>query len=130
VQGETLVFAFRLGDGRPAGQYAALAARPGARPLNGVRLVLSSAAPMRLSVQVRAPGEGDQRWRRSLYLDQTPRTFDIRIADLEPVEPGSSLRPIVARLDTLLLVVDTVNTRPGASGAVTVHRAEVIGSTE
>lgn len=123
VQGDALVFSYQLGEGRPAGQYVALAVRPGAGAIGGVRLRLSSAIPMRVSVQVRAPGEGDQRWRRSFYVDETPRTFDVRIADLDPIMPGSSLRPIVARLDTILLVVDTVNALPGSTGTLTVHAA-------
>jgi hypothetical protein len=61
-------------------------------------------------------------------VDATPRVFDVRVADLEPVAPGSSLRPIVARLDTVLLVVDTVNARPGATGVLTVHQAAVVGA--
>jgi hypothetical protein len=42
-------------------------------------------------------------------------TYVVSLADLEPVERGSSLRPIVARVQSVLLVVDTVNATPGSS---------------
>ena len=44
----------------------------------------------------------------------------VRLADLEPVERGSTLRPVVARVQSVLLVVDTVNARPGTSGVVRI----------
>jgi hypothetical protein len=78
---------------------------------------------MRLSVQIRTPGgtEG-RRWRRSIYLDQTPRVIDLALSELEPVGSGTALRPVVARVQSVLLVVDTVNAAPGASGSVRISR--------
>jgi hypothetical protein len=74
ARGEAAVLRFQLGSGRPAGQYVALAASAGAEPIEGMVLQLSSAQPMRVSVQVRVPGGADgRRWRRSFYLDSGTR---------------------------------------------------------
>jgi hypothetical protein len=122
VDGSALHLDYRLGDGVPAGQYVALAtSAAGERAIDRIDFVASSARPMRLSVQVRLPGgtEG-QRWRRSVYVDETPRQFSIRLADLEPVSRSSPLRPVVARVQSVLLVVDTVNARPGTEGRLSL----------
>jgi hypothetical protein len=72
---------------------------------------------MRVSVQIRTPGGTDgRRWRRSVYLDRTPRVIDLALSELEPVGPATALRPIVARVQSILLVIDTVNAAPGTSG--------------
>jgi hypothetical protein len=116
------LFAFRLGPGEPAGQFAALV-----RPLetaslltaNRIRLRARSAAPMRLSVQVRQPGGADgQRWQRSVYVDEHPREISVRVDDMRPIGPTDTERPVRARIDALLLVIDTTNARAGAAGQV------------
>jgi hypothetical protein len=116
------LFAFRLGPGEPAGQFAALV-----RPLepgwlaSADRIVLRacSDAPMRLSVQLRAPGGRDgQRWQRSVYLDQDPREVTVLLGDMRPIGPTDSERPLQTHIDALLLVVDTTNARGGAAGRV------------
>jgi len=75
---------------------------------------------MRLSVQLRLPGGKDGlRWRRSVFVDTTPRLITVRLRDLTPVGPTTtSQRPIVAPVHSVLFVVDTVNTAPGAAGTV------------
>jgi hypothetical protein len=109
-----------LAGGRPRGQYAALAAP--VRTTSGidqVRFVGRSSRPVRLSLQVRLPGgrEG-QRWRRSVYLDPTPRDILVSIEEFEPVETYTSQRPIVTPVQTLLFVVDTLNTHTGTGGVI------------
>ena len=113
-------FAFELGQGAPVAQYAALVA-----PLqmtSGVsRIAFSARAsrPMRLSVQVRlSGGTGGQRWRRSVYVDETPRQILLRLEDFEPADGPTTLRPISAPLQSLLFVVDLVNATPGSAGTI------------
>jgi hypothetical protein len=82
---------------------------------------------MRLSVQVRVPGGADgQRWQRSVYVDSTPREVVVDLADMQPVDRRTALRPVSARVQSILLVVDTVNTRPGTSGEITILNAKVV----
>jgi len=71
-------------------------------------------------------GRDGRRWRKSLYLDRELRTYVVSLADLEPVERGSSLRPIVARVQSVLLVVDTVNATPGSSGVVRIRDVTLV----
>ena len=118
--GDALRFTFTLGPGPLASQYAALVtAAAGDRPLERIRFTGRAERPMRVSVQVRMPGGTDgRRWRRSVYLDQTPRVVDLALSELEPVGPATALRPIVARVQSVLFVIDTVNTAPGTKSRV------------
>ncbi|HET9270681.1 MAG TPA: hypothetical protein VFO31_21030, partial [Vicinamibacterales bacterium] len=122
IQKETdaLSFTFTLGPGALASQYAALVTTAaGDRPLERIRFTGRAERPMRLSVQIRTPGGADgRRWRRSVYLDQTPRVIDLALSELEPVGPATALKPIVARVQSVLFVIDTVNAAPGTSGRV------------
>lgn len=122
------VFSYRLGDGAPAGQYVALATdASGASALDRIAITATSATPMRLSLQVRVPGGRDgRRWRKSLYLDREPRTYVVSLGDMEPVERGSLLRPIVATVQSVLLVIDTVNASPGSSGVVNIRDVTLV----
>lgn len=120
--GDGLRFDYRLGSGIARGQYAAAAhGDDGEDGIETIRFVARASAPMRLSVQVRLPegrGRGAQRWRRSIYLDQAPRTFTLHLRDFEPADRPTARRPIVTPIHSVLFVVDTVNTRPGAAGTV------------
>ena len=119
---------YRLGDGAPAGQYVALATdASGASALDRIVITATSDTPMRLSLQVRVPGGRDgRRWRKSLYLDREARTYVVSLGELEPVERSSSLRPIVAKVQSVLLVIDTVNALPGSSGTVNIHGVTLV----
>jgi hypothetical protein len=115
-----LRFDFHLGGGLPRGQYVALVTpiheSTGA---DRVEFVGRASEPMRISLQVRLPGGRDgERWRRSVYLDGTPRLVTVRLEDLEPADRLTTRRPIVALVQSLLFVADTVNTLPGKTGTL------------
>lgn len=114
---------YQLGAGTPAGQYVALASgASGDAAVERLVFTASSERPMRVSVQIRLPGGvNGRRWRRSLYVDATPRDYRIALADLEPVEGRTPLRPIAARVQSILFVVDTVHAKPGSRGALTLR---------
>ncbi len=118
----TLAFTWRLADGERASQYAAVAGSVPRGVLDGMdRLALrvGATAPMRLSVQLRNPADG-RRWQRSIYVDETPREVTIAFDDLRPVDASMPAHPPLAAIDTLLCVVDTVNTPPGRQGTVRI----------
>ena len=102
------------------GQYVALACgASGATPVESLEFTGLSEHPIRLSVQIRLPGGvNGQRWRRSVYLDSSERHVRVPLATMEPVEPRL-LKPTIARIQSFLLVIDTLNARPGSSGEVT-----------
>lgn len=120
TDGPSLKFAYRLGAGKPAGQYAAAATTIGTdQGVSEIHFVGRADRPMRASVQVRLPSGGTgERWRRSIYLDETPRTLTLRLDEFEPADGPTTRRPVAARLRTLLLVVDTLNSVTGTSGTI------------
>lgn len=122
ADGNGVRFAYRLGDGVAHGQYVAAAhGDDGEVGVETIQFTARAGAPMRLSVQVRLPegrGRGAQRWRRSVYVDETARPFVLRLQDFEPADQPTARRPIVTPIHSVLFVVDTVNTRPGSSGTV------------
>ncbi len=119
---------YQLGGGAPAGQFAALVTNlSGSIAVDRIEFVAHATQPMRLSVQIRLPGARNQRWRRSVYLDETPRNFTARLRDFESIEGPTTLRPNVARVQSVLFVVDTLNSVPGSKGSVWVFDAKVGG---
>jgi len=121
-EGGDLGLVFQLGPGVPSGQFVALVAPVDeSAGYRHVEFVGRASRPMRISVQVRLPGrQGGQRWGRSVYLDPTPRLVRLPLEDLRPIGPATSQRPIVARIQSVLFVIDTLNARPGADGTVTL----------
>ena len=108
---------FVLGSGAGEAPYVALRhALDPARPIpTHITLRTWADAPRRLSVQLRADGATERRWQRSVYVDATPRVVRIDTRDLRPARDSrESARP--ERADSLLVVVDTVNERPGTGG--------------
>ncbi len=108
---------FTLGRASNAAPYVALHhALDSDRPVpTHMTLRAWSTQPRRLSVQLRADGPPERRWQRSIYVDETPRTYVIDTHDLRDVK---SAQPTdgPGRVNSLLIVVDTVNAREGASG--------------
>jgi hypothetical protein len=85
------------------------------------RIVVAGRAsrPLRLSLQVRLPvGPDGLRFRKSIYLDETPRTVIVPLQDMQPVERTTTQRPIVAHVQEMLVVMDTVNTAAGSEGTI------------
>jgi hypothetical protein len=125
-EGGTLRFEWRLGDGLASGQFAA-AVRPlpegRVREWDRVAFEAAAARPMRVSVQVRTPG--GERWIRSAYVDATTRTVAVRFDDMRPAEPGIQAAPRLDQVDSLLVVVDTVNTQTGKAGNLVLGHARL-----
>jgi hypothetical protein len=76
-----------------------------------------------------AGARGNARWRRSVYLDATTRPVVLRLADFEPADGPTQLRPNAARVQSVLFVVDTVNTKPGTAGSFSVSSVALGSST-
>jgi len=111
---------YQVAGGAPAGQYAAVRF-----PVEGllghdrVQIRARATGPMRLWLQVRASAVGaGERWGKTIYLDEGFRYVDVMLADLRPIGATADQRPPLDKIDVILLVVDTLNTRPGRTGAV------------
>jgi hypothetical protein len=117
--GEGMAFEYRLGSGNRAGQYAALVVAVGQGRLQRwtrVTFKASADAPMRVSVQLRAPGSG-ARWMRSVVLDPAPQVVLVPFADMVAIDHAPMPLPLEA-IDSLLFVVDTTNTPTGRQGTL------------
>ncbi len=117
-----VVWSFALSSGTAAGQFAA-AAIPIAGGLAGfdrVRFEVSSSAPMRVWVQLRAPVGATERWGATFYTDADTRIVDIPFARFRAIGVTSTARPPLDRVNSLLLVVDTLNMLPGSKGQLTI----------
>ena len=115
-----LVWSFALAPGTPAGQFAAVQI-----PINGglaafdrVRFKVTSPRPLRAWVQLRAPVGNSERWGITFYADEQERLVDLPLRALAPIGITSSEQPPLARVDSLLFVVDTLNFRTGSSGSM------------
>lgn len=116
-----LEWRFKLRDGDRQQQYAAMRF-PVGRLLTAddrLRLWAKSDAPRRIWAQLRAPtAQGGDRWGATFYVGTSLRSIDLRLADFRALGPVGSERPAFDRVDSLLLVIDTLNTWPGTQGVV------------
>jgi hypothetical protein len=123
---QRVTMTWALAAGARAGQYAAIVT-PDVEALatrTHVAFLVRADRPMRLSVQVREPlpGGDGRRWRRSVFVDETPREVTIALDDMRPVPPAAVAHPPPGALRSLLFVVDTEHTPTGASGTVAIER--------
>jgi PHP domain-containing protein len=116
-----LEWRFSLAGGPRAEQYAALHF-PVDQHLAGhdrIQFRVESDRPHRLWVQIRAPDDrGGQRWGRTFYVDPTLRSIEFRFSELKPMQPDQTERQPLDRMDSVLFVIDTLNTSPGTSGVL------------
>lgn len=110
---------FALARGVPAGQYAALRfPHAGLEGHDRIELRARADGPMRAWVQVRT--RRGERWGRTVYLDDAFRTEEVFFDELQPIGVTSTESPQLSAIDAVLLVVDTLNTRPGSGGRVEI----------
>ena len=112
---------FALSSGIPAGQFSAvqLPTTGGLADFDRVRFTVTSGSPVRAWVQLRA-GTESERWGRTFHAGADTRIVDLPLRSFIPIGATSTVAPPLDRIDSLLLVVDTLNNRPGASGRMTI----------
>jgi hypothetical protein len=105
--------------------YVALAAGiPTGRKYDRVRFTVRSDRPLRVSVQLRAPGQAERRWTRTVYADPLDREHAVDFGDMIPVGEA----PASPRLDEVrdvLFVIDTLHAKPGTSGRLWIKKADL-----
>jgi len=122
VPGTQLLLRFALSGSSADSPYAAFV-MPAASAIETYdRLMFTARAnrPLRLSVQLRGSGGADDRWRRSVYLDQTPRVVQLPFSDFRHVTTVAAEHPDVPRIEAILFVIDTVNSRIGSNGEIQI----------
>ena len=120
ASGSQVVLDYTLEAGDRASQFAALVAdlQMRAPQVSRIRLTASAARPGRLSIQLRYPQGGGERWRKSVYVDSTKREVAVAIDDMLPADRQSGHAPDLSTAGALLFVVDLTNARPGDSNSI------------
>ena len=94
------------------------------------RIVFSGRAdrPMRLAVQLRLSGESSiERWQRSVYLDESFGEATVFFDQMKPIGQTNAKGFRLTDVRTLLFVIDTLNTRTGIPGAVSLTNVRLVG---
>jgi hypothetical protein len=128
VGGTQLLMRYALGGTQEEGPFVAASMAVPQGIANSDRLIFTaqSSRPTRIWVQLRVAGGAQGRsWHRSVYVDEMPRPITVAFADLRPLEPTTTGRPVLADVRDILFVVDTVNTRPGVSGQLWLDDVKV-----
>jgi hypothetical protein len=122
LAGFELRLRFGLSGGPAAGQYAGAVVETarGVAAYDRATVAIRAEQPLRVSVQVRAEFDDapPERWQRSIYVDTTSREQTVFFDDMRPVGPTRTEHPPLASVRALMFIIDTINTRPGASGRV------------
>jgi hypothetical protein len=120
VEGSQLSFEYALGGVLSEGPFVALAMAAGTSLPRHDRLVFSARAdkPMRVDVQLRSAERGGARWRRSVYLDSTPRDIAVFFDEMKPIAPNTESPATLGGIDTVLFVLDSANTSLGVNGRI------------
>jgi hypothetical protein len=123
-----LTWSFALSPGIATGQFAAVRVpvSGGLAAFDRVRFRVSASAPMRVWVQLRAPVGNTERWGKTFYADTEPRIVDIAFAAFAAIGVTSQPRAPLDRVDSLLFVVDTLNTLPGSKGSLTISEVGLV----
>lgn len=106
-------------SGAPSPFVALAADIPNVPPVHALLFTARADAPMRVSVQLRFAPEG-QRWRTSVYLDETERDILVPLERMVPAEGREAAMPPLTQGRSLLFVVDRVNARPGDAGGFSI----------
>lgn len=114
-------FFYKLrGPGRGSQYAAAVADLQGRVPAaTEIGFSATSVRPARLSVQLRYRRGGGVRWKRSVYVDATPREIRVPVAAMIPADRQSGPPPDAPAM-SLLFVVDLTNALPGAANTIRI----------
>jgi hypothetical protein len=113
---------YGLSGGSAVGQYsgAAVETSHGVGEYDRVTFTIRGGRPMRLSIQVRAevPNAPPDRWQRSIYIDANDSEQSVAFNDMRPVGITQTERAIPENVRAIMFIVDTTNSKPGASGRI------------
>jgi hypothetical protein len=121
--GPELRLRYGLSSGMASGPFVALVydVPQGTASADQLRFTVRAQQPMRISVQLRSSGaerSGGERWQRSVYVSNVDEDRTVDFRDMMPIGRTSTQRPSFDTIRTVLFVVDTTNTKAGASGRV------------
>ena len=130
VAGDAIHLRYGLAGGAAVGQFVAAAVDTpeGVDDASGVRFRVHASADMRFALQVRADGPeaAPERWERSVFITPNDSDHFVRFADMTPVGAMHSTRAPLSKVRSVLFVVDTTNTKPGASGQIWLSEVRLV----
>jgi len=106
---------FGLASEGAVNQFVALAVDTpnGLAPNDRIAFTARADTPMRVSVQLRTM---QTNWERSVYVDKFNHPNRIFFDEFRPVQNGDTHTLSPADVKSVLFVIDTTNTKPGAAG--------------
>jgi hypothetical protein len=105
---------YATGNAQDGGPIALLATVSGSvAGSDRVTFTIRSDRAMRVSVQLRThvPGVPEERWRRTVYVDATPRTYTVRFDELGPVGPTRTGSPRLEDIPDIMFVIEPAQAR-------------------
>jgi hypothetical protein len=120
VGGSQLLLRYAISGAQADNPYAAfvMPATPAIAMFDRFVFTARADRPMRVSLQLRGSAGDGERWRRSVYLDAVRRTVDVGFDEFRPVTSGSASRLDLSKIESVLFVIDTVNTKVGSNGEI------------
>jgi len=111
---------YTLAAGERHSQFAAAVADVRGRAPHFTSILFSAVAtrPARISVQLRYGGE--VRWARSVFVDTSAREARVRVDRMVPADLQTAPAPDTSTADSLLIVADLTNARPGDANTIRV----------
>jgi hypothetical protein len=117
-------FQFHLADRETTSPYVAMVTSvvDALHDADRLRFTIRASRPLRVSVQLRLTGRAvDRRWVRSVYAEPAARIVTISLADMRVAGTGERTPLDRRQIDSLLFVIDTVNSRPGDAGTIWIE---------
>ena len=119
-RGTQLALRYAVGGAASESPFSAFVLAAGPSIAEYDRLIFTARAdrPTRMSVQLHEPGTADgQRWHRSVFMDAEPKEITVFFNDVRPLGTARP-QPVVAAVDSIFFVLDTVNTPLGGNGRI------------
>ena len=113
---------YTLAGGTRRSQFAAAVTdfHEHAAAFRAIRTSIFASHPGRVSVQLRYPTGGGERWGKSVYVDTERRDLTIPIDAMLPADFQQGHPPDTAAARSLLFVVDLTNARPGDANSIRI----------
>lgn len=124
-KGGELHLQYRLSGGAASGQNVALVfdTPQGISGADRIGFTVHADRPMRMTLQLRVPDASRRaldRWERSFVAGAFDQDRTIFFDDLTPIGPTPTWRPALPNVRSVMFVIDTVNTKPGTAGRVSI----------
>lgn len=111
---------YTLAPGERNSQFAAAVADVRGRAPHFTSILFSAVAirPARISVQIRYRGE--VRWARSVFVDTAAREARVPVDRMMPADLQTGPAPETSTADSLIIVADLTNARPGEANTIRI----------